>query len=386
MIRLLQEYLRIDTSYPRLDYKEAIACFKKHAIADGFELQEITLPSGYPVCIITLPGSSPELPAVALNHHMDVVQADTADSRWKYPPFAGTADNNTIYGRGTQDCKGLGVAHYAALRKLKMNNIAPSRTIHMLMVPDEERGGFHGTKEFINNPLFDSLHIGYLLDEGMPSGHTRQIFIKIDERTPLQFSVRSHGTQGHASGLYHKNCIHALTNFLTDVTAFHAQQQQRGLHNPAHVISMQITSYTAGDPHALNVIPAQAEATIDMRIPSSISLDDGIAIMDTIAQKHPDVTYTIVASSQERLQPVSLDNILYQTLAAAIREQDLEPHPFSFEATTDARFYSQKGIVTLGVTPFRTAANLHGINESITIDDLDTATAIFYNFLRTFCA
>lgn len=384
MIHLLQEYLRIDTSYPRFDYKEAIACFKKHAIADGFELQEITLPSGYPVCVITLPGSSPELPAVALNHHMDVVPAD--DNQWNYPPFAGTINNNIIYGRGTQDCKGLGVAHYAALRKLKMNNIALSRTIHMLMVPDEERGGFHGTKEFIHHPLFDSLHIGYLLDEGMPSGNNQQIYIKVDERTPIQFSVRSNGAQSHASGLYHKNCIHTLINFLTDVTTFHAQQQQRGHHNPAHTISMQITSYIAGDRNALNVIPAQAEATIDMRIPSSISLADGIAIMNTITQKHPDVSYTIVASSQERLAPTSSDSILYQALASAISEQGLESHPFAFEATTDARFYSHKGIITLGVTPFRTAANLHGINECITIDDLDTATAIFYNFLRTFCA
>src|SRR3990167_7796384 len=182
MIHLLKEYLAINTAHPHPDYQAVVALFKKHAFKDGFLVSELTLPSGNPVVIITLQGSSQELPALALNHHMDVVPADNGDE-WISPPFAGAVYNNVIYGRGTQDCKGLGVAQYAALKQLKQSGSEPLRTIHCIIVPDEECGGFYGTKEFVEHPLFPSLNIGYVLDEGMPSSNNKDLLIKIDERT-----------------------------------------------------------------------------------------------------------------------------------------------------------------------------------------------------------
>ena len=142
---------------------------------------------------------------------------------WLFPPFAGTVHNGLLYGRGAQDCKGLGVAHYAALQQLKKSGVQPARTIHLIMVPDEERGGFHGTKQFVEHPLFAALNIGYVLDEGMPSGNMQELLIKVDERTPIQIRVTSTGTQSHASGLLHHNCIYDLADFLVTVARFHAR-------------------------------------------------------------------------------------------------------------------------------------------------------------------
>jgi aminoacylase len=384
MIKLLQDYLAINTVHPHADYQAVIALFKKQALADGFSIREIILPSGYPVLVITLEGSDPSLPALALNHHMDVVPADNA-AQWDFPPFEGSVHDERIYGRGTQDCKGLGVAHYAALRELKQRGIQPARTIHLIMVPDEERGGYQGAQQFVAHPIFASLNIGYVLDEGMPSGNEQELLIKVDERTPLQIRVTSSGAQSHASGLLHHNAIHELTDFLAKIAQFQRDQQQLlDSHQPGDLISMQSTSLTTNN-NALNVIPPCAYATIDIRIPSRRSMDEGIAIIDALVAQHPTIRYEILATSQERCRAISLDSPFYQILADAVLKHGLIPKPFAFEATTDARFYSHKGIETIGFTPFTVAPNLHGTNECIRIKDMTQGIAIFYNFLHAFC-
>ncbi len=384
MITLLQKYLEINTAHPHPQYHAAIALFKKQAENDGFLVTELILPSGNPVLIITLQGSCLEMPALALNHHMDVVPADNKDE-WLFNPFAGTVHEDYIYGRGTQDCKGLGVVQYAALKMLKQSELQSARTIHYIMVPDEERGGFHGMKEFVEHPLFASFNIGYVLDEGLPSGDDNELLIKIDERTPIQICITSRGQQSHASGLLNKNCIHELTNFLANIAAFQSKQQQEvALNQAGHHISMHITSLSTNNT-ALNVIPTQAQATLDMRIPSHLSLDYGISLIDELIQKHTSTTYEILATSQERFKIIKEDSMFYQTLAQAVTDHGISPKSFAFEATTDARFYSHKGIQAIGLTPFTVTPNLHGTNESIYINDLVQGTAVLYTFLRAFC-
>jgi len=384
MITLLQQYLAIKTAHPHPDYDAAIALFKKQAMQDGFVVREIALPSGYSVLVITLEGSDPSLPALALNHHMDVVPADNAPE-WLFPPFEGTVHNDLLYGRGTQDCKGLGVAQYGALRQLKQSGEQPARTIHFIMVPEEESGGYQGAKQLVAHPEFASLNIGYVLDEGMPSGNEQELLIKVDERTPLQIRVTSAGAQGHASGLSHHNAIHELADFLAKIAQFQRDQQQLlASHQAGDLISMHSTSLTTNN-NALNVIPPSAYATIDIRIPSRCSMEEGIAIIDALVAQHPTISYEILATSQERCTAISLNSPFYQTLAAAITVNGLIPKPFTFEATTDARFYSHKGIETIGFTPFTVTPNLHGTNEHIRIKDMTQGIAIFYTFLHAFC-
>ena len=382
MIALLQEYLQIKTAHPQPNYHAAVALFKKYALIDGFLIGEFVLPSKNPVLILTYEGTNPLLPSLALNHHMDVVPADNTHE-WTHPPFAGTIHENHIIGRGTQDMKGVGVVHYAALRELKENNILLERTVHLIMVPDEERGGFYGTKEFIEHPEFVSLNIGYVLDEGMPSGNDKELLIKIEERTPIQIKVTSKGLMGHASELQHENSAHTLINFLSDIVSFHREQQAL-TDDPGTLFSMNITSLST-DNLALNVIPSQSEATIDIRVPSHRSLLQAIELFEVILKKHPTISHEIIATSVERCTPTPLDSALYKACAEAMQIHGILPKPFAFQATTDARFYSNKKIETIGMTPFCVTPNLHGTNESIRIEDITLGKTIICTFLTIFC-
>lgn len=383
MLELLKRYVRINTAHPRPDYKQAIALFRTQALVDGFGVKEIELPSGNPVLIITLPGMDPKLPSLVLNHHMDVVPVVNPDS-WKFPPFQAVVENNVLYGRGTQDCKGLGVVHYGALRQLKQYNKQLARTVHMFLVPDEEVGGYKGTKEFLGHPIFKTLNVGYFLDEGMPSGNSKTLFIKIDEKTPVQIQVISNGSLGHASKMNHHNAIHELVNFLSSVVAYHNQQSCRNHACQSDGISMHITSLVS-DAGLLNVIPEQAKATIDIRVPSRIKLDIVIGMIDRLIAHYKSLSYEIIATSKERCTRASMTSNFYCMLVAAIERGGVQAQPFEFEATTDARFYCAQAIEALGFTPFKCDANLHGTNESITFDDLEQGISIIYEFLLLFC-
>ena len=84
----------------------------------------------------------------------------------------------------------------------------------------------------------------------------QELLIKVDERTPIQIRVTSAGTQSHASGLLHQNCIHDLTDFLAKIAHFmHSSTSCSASDQAGNLISMQCTSLTTNN-NALNVIPA----------------------------------------------------------------------------------------------------------------------------------
>jgi acetylornithine deacetylase/succinyl-diaminopimelate desuccinylase-like protein len=54
-----------------------------------------------PIIVGSWLGSNPEIPAIILNSHYDVVPV--FNDLWTFPSFEGTRINGRIYGRGTQD-------------------------------------------------------------------------------------------------------------------------------------------------------------------------------------------------------------------------------------------------------------------------------------------
>ncbi|HVX00881.1 MAG TPA: M20/M25/M40 family metallo-hydrolase [Candidatus Babeliaceae bacterium] len=382
MLALLLRYLSINTAAPNPDYESVIKLFTQQACADGFVNQAVTLPSGNPVLVISYGGTS-NLPAVVFNHHMDVVPAENF-KEWICNPFQPKMVGNQIFGRGTQDMKAVGIAHYMALKKLKAEGFKPKRSVHLLFVPDEERGGFHGTKEFIQHHIFSKLNIGYVVDEGMPSGSSTELLIKTEERTPIQIRIVSKGAMGHASVLFNDNCTHGLVEFLHELTSFQkAQREQTNKYQPGKLISTHITSLRTNS-SSLNVIPSLAEATVDIRVPAQYSLEEVKLHIQSLANKYRSISWEVLATSEERMTPLSLESGLYRTLCRVVQDHGYIPKPFAFEATTDLRFYSSLGIEGVGLTPFTIAPNLHGTNESIYVSDLVLATNIFYNFLIKF--
>ena len=200
MIATLQEYIQINTGHPNPHYDAALHLLERLAHQDGFKFQRIQLPSGNAVGIISFLGSDQTLSALALNHHMDVVPANNV-SEWISDPFEAHIVDGELIGRGVQDMKGIGMVHYFALKALKDSGFIPKRSIHIFAVPDEEVGGFKGTKEFVNSDAFKKLNIGFVVDEGHASGNDTMLEIKVSERKPIQILVDGKGALAHGSHL-----------------------------------------------------------------------------------------------------------------------------------------------------------------------------------------
>lgn len=389
MIDFLQKYIKIETVFPATHYEEAIDLLVRQATLDGFSSQKIELASGFPALIITYEGSEPALPSLVLNHHMDVVPAPYT-AEWSSLPFAGEIREGMMIGRGTQDMKGVGVLHYFALKALKDSGIQPRRTIHLFAVPDEERGGGGGTKLLVETEEFKKLGVGYVIDEGCPSGDISSLYIKIEERKPLQIRLTAKGERIHGSKLAAHNATHDLVKVLHEIAERQSLQQQLlPLEDPGGLLSMNITSLQAGTYSdgvvALNVVSESASATVDIRIPPTLKIAEVQEWLHTKLKAFPSVTLHIEAMGEERPSQTTYETTLYKTLAECIAEQGLQPKPLIFEGATDLRFYLKKGIEGIGFSPFTTKDLLHSINEAISIADMIRGKEILINLLQRMC-
>lgn len=388
MIEFLQRYLEIDTSFPNPRYQEVVGLFVQQAIQDGFEPQVIELPSGFPFIVISYEGSDKGLPSLALNHHMDVALADP--TLWHSDPFSGALKNNTVYGRGVQDMKGVGVVHYFALQQLKRDGIKPRRSVHLFIAPDEERGGFKGTKLFIETPEFKKLNVGFVLDEAIPSGTEEVLFLKVSERKPIHARFTATGVMSHGSRLDSKNPNHDLIRFLSKLVQIHQEQYTRLNDEPAGLLlSVNITSMQSGvmknGQVALNVVPDIATATIDMRVPPQIQQSQALEHLHMLLEEFPTITMKVEAMASDRDVTIDYKTSFYHAVNAAIQECGLSTVPLFAEFASDLRFYFDQGIEGIGLTPFTTINNIHGNNESVPVSDLELGKVVIYQILKSFC-
>lgn len=388
MIEFLQRYLEIDTSFPNPRYQEAVELFVQQANQDGFQTKIVELSSGFPFLIITYEGTDKGLPSIALNHHMDVALADP--TLWNSNPFSGTLKNHVLYGRGVQDMKGVGAVHYFALQQLKREGIKPRRTIHLFVAPDEERGGFKGTKLFIETPEFKELNVGFILDEAIPSGTEGMVLLKVSERKPIHARFTATGVMSHGSRLDSKNPNHDLIRFLAKLVQIHQEQYARLKDEPAGLLlSVNITSIQAGvmknGQVALNVVPDVATATIDMRVPPQIQQSQALEHLHTLLEEFPTITMKVEAMASDRDVTIDYKTSFYHAVNAAIHDCGLTTVPLFAEFASDLRFYFDQGIEGIGLTPFTTINNIHGNNESVPVSDLELGKSVIYQILKSFC-
>jgi acetylornithine deacetylase/succinyl-diaminopimelate desuccinylase-like protein len=142
-VRLLRDYLRIDTSQGKTE--EAGARFLKEILdCEGIQTELVCPAPGRCNLLARLPGKRREGALLLLNH-IDVVDA-YAPFWQKATPFEGAIKGGYLYGRGAYDMKSLALAQALALRNLKRQGIVPESDILFLAEADEELGQRWGSK------------------------------------------------------------------------------------------------------------------------------------------------------------------------------------------------------------------------------------------------
>jgi acetylornithine deacetylase/succinyl-diaminopimelate desuccinylase-like protein len=162
-IRMLQAYLRIDTTNPPGNEIAGARFLAAELAKAGVAAEIIESAPGRASVYARLSGSEPG-DGLMLLSHIDVVPADP--KRWTHPPFAGTIARNELWGRGALDMKSVGIAQLCAFIAAARSGRALRHDLVFLAVADEEQGGRLGMEWLLANRPDVIDGIRYAVNEG----------------------------------------------------------------------------------------------------------------------------------------------------------------------------------------------------------------------------
>ena len=424
----MSRYLQFDTTNPPGNETAALEFLANILRERGFDPQIIEAAPGRANLVVRLPGrNDASAPVCLLYAHADVVPANAAD--WSRPPFGGEIRDGYVWGRGALDDKGLGIIFIQALTLLKQF-APPSRDILLLIAADEEACGGYGVSWLLDHHP-DLIKAEYVWDEGgmslqQPVNPAHYLYaIAIAEKSPLVVKLVAHGTPGHASIPQPDNPQDRLVRALTRIkqrkyplrltepvlemlqTLAPSQPFPRSilftkantplvwsllrptlaknpLFSPLLRNTVSLTMLKGGQ--RSNVIPARAEATLDIRL---LPDEDPSAILTDLRAIISDPKVTVQAEDLPAPQPTTpAKTDFYNALAKTL--QTLGPPglitPYMTPGATDSRFFRRAGMKAYGFMPMlldhRELSRIHGIDERISTANLRWGTQVVFETLR----
>lgn len=382
--------------------------------------------------LLTWSGRDPGLPPVALLGHLDTVPAEEAG--WAQPPYSGVHTEGFIWGRGSLDDKGSVLAQLEAVEALLTQGWTPARTILLAYGHDEETSG-SGARALAAFLRARGIRLSSVLDEGsvlavdlVPGIRGPVALVGTQEKGYLTLKLTARGDGGHAAIPIHPSAPERLAGALNRLRCHPIPAR---LHGPAQAMfealapdfpmptrmvlanlwltrplllprlegtpataalvrtTAVVTRLSAGTTD--NVVPGQAEATVNLRLAPGDTLDSVLAHVKR-AVADPAVEITRVPGAAWNPSPASpTDGVAYRHLADSIREVFPEARvaPALVLAATDARHYADltQSVYRFLPVPFTGADldRLHGRNERIAVAD-HLRAAQFYGVYFRRCA
>ena len=420
-VEFLSEYLRLDTTNP--PGHERIACDWLGHILDieGIPYDLYALDPGRPTLVVRLLGDGTRGRPLVLLNHTDVVPAEPA--YWTEDPLGGAVRDGYIWGRGALDMKGMGVIELMTLLILHRERFPLRRDLVFIAVADEETGGAYGI-EFLDREHPELLDCEFVINEGGTGasevfGARRNVFhVGVHEKGPLWLRLVTTGTPGHGSVPHDDNALERLVRALAriqqwerplvatpEVDAYFRSLHEQGVlaeeptperiralaaeHPRAHSLrsnSVTVTTAQAGVRH--NVIPAHAEATLDVRLLAGYA---PARFIDELRAAIDDPRVQIETVFEASTPASSTDTELYQAIRGAVRDivEDAAVVPSVSTGFTDSRVFRRRGSTAYGFVPVllgpEDAGRVHGNDERLSIEGLRLGMQILHETVRRVC-
>ena len=417
--QLLQQYVAIDTSNPPGDTRRAADFLAAVLEKEGIPVTRYESAPGKAIVYARLKATTTPVAgkAILLLHHMDVVPADR--TQWKTDPFTPTIQGGDLWGRGSMDMKGQGVAQLVAFLMLKRQNVPRNRDVILLAEPDEEVGGALGARWMIANH-YAELDPEYVIDEGgfgssdLFAPNKLVYGISVAEKKIVWLKLRAEGIAGHGSQPTDTNpndyLVRALTRLLTPEPSRAGAAPDRGARGAPSVLDMMqakvgtfannkftnaiqqstisLTWFRSGvgDPPKINVIPSVAEAGLDCRVLPGTTKDQWIA---EVARRlgDPRIKIELINESDDPVVTTQ-DAPLYRNIETAIKRHHPEATitPILIPYGTDSNAFRPKGVKSYGIFPALLPADvvgsMHGDGEHISLASVREGAQIFFEALR----
>lgn len=144
-VKLLQEYVRIDTSDTTGDELAGARFLARQFQAAGIPTRVEMVGPRQANLYAWLDGKDRH--PLVLHNHIDVSPANPKE--WFSPPFEAKIDLPWIYGRGVFDMKSIAIAQMQAMIDLKKSGVPIKRSVLFLATSSEERGSRLGVRRLV---------------------------------------------------------------------------------------------------------------------------------------------------------------------------------------------------------------------------------------------
>jgi acetylornithine deacetylase/succinyl-diaminopimelate desuccinylase-like protein len=419
--RLLQSYLRIDTTNPPGRERLAADFFSRIFDREGIDNRIYDLGNGRANILARMPGTGRKRPILLLNH-MDVVPAVAA--RWTHPPFAGEIQDGFVWGRGAVDMKGTAICQLVTMMLLKRGGLPLDRDVLFLGTADEEEGREDGVRTMVEKHRADLRDAELVLTEGntlaVEDGRTVSWDVDVTEKSNLWLRVVATGKAGHASIPEPDGAVARLLRALVRILNYEppvrltpavsayfrqiAEAQsgplRRALSDPEAALrdpglsrilladpfrnaclraTISVTELRGSD--KINVIPGEATAALDCRL---LPGDDPDRFLAALRDRAGDKTLRFeVEGGGEAATESPIDTVLFR---AIVRARDrFEPgvpvRTPPLTSTTDAGYLRRIGMVVYGFEPFHLSEDedrSHGDDERLSLENLRFGLEVTY--------
>jgi acetylornithine deacetylase/succinyl-diaminopimelate desuccinylase-like protein len=386
----LQALIRIDTTDPPGNETRVVEYLKKVLDAEGIPNMVVAKDPARANIIARLKGNGSKRPLLIMAHS-DTVRVDL--SKWTFPPFSATRDGGYVYGRGSLDDKSDLFAALMTMVMLKRSGTPLDRDVIFVSEAGEEALTGPGIEYLVNEHWNDIDAEICLAETGgvrRVNGQVSYALIQTTEKQPRAMQLVAHGPSGHGSRPLRTNAVLHLSRAVekismwdppmrfNDTTRTYFEKlanlskpedaaRYRGLFDPAQApavreylaendpatYSMLHTSispniFQAG--YQVNVIPSEAQATLDVR---ALPDEDMPAFMALMRKVIDDPTVEIVPRTENQRPgsaPSRIDTDSYHALEAAYKKvYGAVALPLMSTGATDMAFLRVKGVQCYGI-------------------------------------
>ena len=426
VVRICRELIRIDTtnkgSYPDAANERPAADLVVELLREvGLEPQLYESEPGRANVVVRIPGSDPQLPALVVHGHLDVVPAQAED--WSVDPFGAELRDGMIWGRGAVDMKDMDAMILTSVRDMVRSGRSPRRDLIVVFFADEEAGGVYGSQWMVaeHPEVFEGATEAISEVGGFSTeiAGTRAYLVQTAEKGLAWTGLTARGAAGHGSGIHPDN---AVTHLAGAVSRIGSHPWERGYRDVTRTLMEEVarisgTTFDPEDPtpqlealgHASkwvasslqasvnptvlqagykdNVIPSVATARIDIRtLPGE--QESTLETIRELAGEHVDVEVSHQLSSVES----ATDTELVAAMGDALRAEDpgAEVLPYMLAAGTDNKALLALGIHGYGFAPLRLPADLdftglfHGVDERVPVDALTFGRRVLARLLESY--
>jgi acetylornithine deacetylase/succinyl-diaminopimelate desuccinylase-like protein len=420
-VQLLQSLIRIDTSNPPGNETKTAEYLKGVLGKEGITSEIHTLQPGRGSIVARLRGNGRKRPLL-LMAHTDVVGVER--DKWSVDPFGGVIKNGYIYGRGAIDDKDSVAAALVTFLSLHRLNVPLDRDVIFLAEAGEEGSPQLGIAHMVEKH-WDTIDAEFALAEGgdvpMRDGRVRYVGVATTEKVPNIVTLLARGTSGHGSMPRLDNPIVHLAaaieklgayqppmRFIDTTRTFFERTARISSPDEAFLLThlddpilgpmaqamLRRTSVaynsmlrTSISPNIIkggflrNVIPGDAEATLDVRSLPGEDMDKLVADLKALIDD-PAIEVVRVPPNRPSGPPSPLDSDLFRALerTQAAMFPDSPTIPMMLTGATDMAQLRAKGVKAYGISEpvDEKDPSAHGNDERISIDALGKYVEYIY--------